>query len=348
MTSKEINDNDLMQLEAEYRSILPTAKSLSEELPKQLYKMLEKENLALGVPIECRVKDWIKIPEKLERNSLKINHIIELQDLVGARLIFLFKRDVPKVRELIEVNFKKVKMYDTQERLQDDQFGYTSIHYVVELNESWLKVPIFSQMKDLKVEIQVRTVAQHIWAAASHILQYKKETSVPPPIRRAIYRVSALLEIVDLEFDRVLEQREEYRTGIDVSDATETLNVDILEKLLDSLLPPANKDSAETYSDLLTDLLHFKVDTISTLNELIAKHYSEILKMDNKLVDEYRNFIGKLKMAPIHLRIRPERIERGVFFTHAGLVRSALRLEFGDEWKKYQSQKLPHLHDDSL
>lgn len=59
-------------------------------------------------------------------------------------------------------------------------------------------------MSGLKAEVQVRTVTQHVWAAASHVLQYKQEASVPLPVRRSIYRVSALLETVDLEFERVL------------------------------------------------------------------------------------------------------------------------------------------------
>jgi ppGpp synthetase/RelA/SpoT-type nucleotidyltranferase len=59
-------------------------------------------------------------------------------------------------------------------------------------------------------ELQLRTLAQHIWAVASHKLQYKREASVPVPIRRSINRVSALLEMVDLEFDRVLLEREQY------------------------------------------------------------------------------------------------------------------------------------------
>jgi putative GTP pyrophosphokinase len=66
---------------------------------------------------------------------------------------------------------------DAQLRLAEDQFGYASIHFAVELPASWLRVPSRAGLGGLRAEIQVRTTAQHIWAAASHKLQYKHEES---------------------------------------------------------------------------------------------------------------------------------------------------------------------------
>jgi hypothetical protein len=52
----------------------------------------------------------------------------------------------------------------------------------------------------LKAEIQIRTVLQHAWAAISHKLQYKREDDVPAPLRRKLFRLSALFELADDEF----------------------------------------------------------------------------------------------------------------------------------------------------
>ena len=70
-----------------------------------------------------------------------------------------------------------------------------------------------------------------------HTLQYKQEDSVPAPMRRAIHRVSALLEVVDLEFERLLKERESYRSDSGPINTDAILNVDLLEHLLDALLP---------------------------------------------------------------------------------------------------------------
>lgn len=100
-----------------------------------------------------------------------------------------------------------------------------------------LSVPSLNTLGGLAAEIQVRTMAQHIWAASSHVLQHKNESNVPLPVSRSIHRVSALLETVDFELERVLIDRERYSAEINLS-SEEPLNVDSLRKLLDSLLPP--------------------------------------------------------------------------------------------------------------
>jgi putative GTP pyrophosphokinase len=145
-------------------------------------------------------------------------------------------------------------------------------------------------MKNLKAEIQVRTTAQHIWAVASHTLQYKHEESVPLSVRRAIHRVSALLETVDLEFERVLEQREAYRSQSITSRQDEALNTDLLEEMLGQLLPPDNKKkSGEKYGELLDDLMAFGIDTQNSLINLLNEHKDEILRADQDMVEKYKN-----------------------------------------------------------
>ena len=118
--------------------------------------------------------------------------------------------------------------------MTEGQFGYQSWHYVIAFPEKWLSVPSLCDFRGLRAELQLRTIAQHLWAAASHKLQYKAESSVPLPIRRSIHRVSALLETVDLEFDRVLQEREDYLKQAASRQPTKPINVDVLAQILDS------------------------------------------------------------------------------------------------------------------
>ena len=202
------------------------------------------------------------------------------------------------------------------------------MHLVIELFDSWLSVPTFADMKGLRAEVQVRTTAQHIWAAASHTLQYKHEESIPPPIRRAIHRASALLEIVDLEFERVLEQRENYREGVSV-DIDNQLNSDLLEKVLDSILPEKNKVlDREDYADLLEDLFYFDIKTQKQLIDLWKKHRSASLKEDSERAKE------KLQvMLREHLQKREQKMAYSLFMSvlleqHLGMnmVKSGLNI----------------------
>jgi len=322
-----------LELESEYSYIAPLASRFADELSHQLQQLLDNNLVYLSFPIQLRVKSWQSISEKLQRKSFSINKINELNDLVGLRLILQFKRDIDKVCSLINTNFEVIEQYDTSERLRADQFGYSSIHFIIELPEKWLSVPTLAKMKGLRAEIQVRTTAQHIWAAASHTLQYKHEESVPPPIRRAIHRVSALLETVDLEFERVLEERETYREEPINVQSDEILNVDLLEKTIDSILPLKNKVDDEMYADLLEDLINFKINTPKMLLEILNKHKDKVLLEDAEMVQEQLSKQDKMTDE------FKSRLSAGVFYFHVGLVRRIMANNFGEKWKTYMKAK---------
>jgi ppGpp synthetase/RelA/SpoT-type nucleotidyltranferase len=281
----------------------------------------------LGVPLEGRVKAWSSIAEKSERKARQLTSVIDLDDLVGVRLILLFQRDVDVIHRLISETFQVLSTEDTASRLTETQFGYQSLHYVVRIPEGWEKVPSFAGLEAFKAEIQLRTLSQHIWAAASHKLQYKHEEGVPIPLRRSIYRVSALLETVDLEFNRVLEDRDAYvAKQVAIPRPEETLDVDTTKALLSQLLPAENQGDDEDYADLLSDLLQFEIDTGRKLRILLETHMPAILEKDAQVARRR----AKDDADGEDERVQARR-ERGVFFTHVGLVREALSEEFGDD-----------------
>ena len=276
--------------------------------------------------MEIRVKKWTSIENKLERKNLEIESILSLRDLVGVRAILLFLTDLDKIDELIRSTFEVTSTEDTADRLGEAQFGYQSLHYTIKVPLIWLEIPTMADFGDIQAEVQVRTLAQHIWAAASHKLQYKNEASVPPPIRRAINRASALLETIDLEFERILEKRREYR-DIEIPkgiDATE-LNVDILESMLRDRFPEANRsDGEENYSELLENLTALSVQTVADFDTILKGKYAATMEEERtqlSIVDPETGYIGSSE----------ERHRAGVYFTHVGLARVALAHHFGDE-----------------
>jgi putative GTP pyrophosphokinase len=298
----------------------------------QLAQLLHR-SVPLAFPVQHRAKAWASIAEKLQRVRLPLNELRELQDLVGFRLVLQFRRDVDRVCSLIEKAFKVVNRYDTVTRLREDQFGYSSVHYVVELPPEWLAVPTMAGLANLRAEIQVRTTAQHIWAEASQTLQYKNEKAVPQTLKRAIYRVSALLETVDLEFERVLSDRDSYKAEVAQTVlAGETLDVDTLQQVLDENWPNANKDAdGEDYAGLLTDLYALEVTPPTGLRKMISRWRDSALSKDTQRVATERKNPNP--------STREERVSSGVFFTHVGLTRSALEMEFPQRYKEFFHKK---------
>lgn len=318
------NGVDVKSLNHEYDLVFPVAKRYSECLASELRKMLEVKDITLGVPMENRVKDWKSIKEKIERKQITLKRLEDLTDLIGIRLILLFKRDVDGVAELLNEAFTVLSVEDTGERLGDSQFGYQSIHYNVQMPESWLNVPTMSEFGKFQAEIQVRTISQHIWAASSHKLQYKQEGNVPPPVRRAIHRVSALLETVDLEFERVLQDRTAYVSKLnDELEDNLPLDVDSLKRALEDIWPASNSSSDDPYAELLSELAVIGVFTSRELKETIGNLKSQVLKNDQQFVRKYQDdesFMNKLGEDYY------ERIARGVWLTHVGLTRQAIGL----------------------
>ncbi len=277
----------------------------------ELDHLLKKENVALGVPIESRIKAWESIAEKAERKSIEFDSVAKLNDLIGIRLILLFSKDLAVVSKMLNSNLTVIQSEDKSAQLGESQFGYQSQHFIIKAPDEWTKLPTWSDLGGLRVEIQVRTLAQHIWAAVSHKLQYKQEAGVPPPLRRAINRASALLETVDVEFDRLLIARDEYLEAESVvSDPDELLNVDLVEAVLTKIFPSANKSESEDYNDLLGDLVNFGIDNVGRLREVMKRHYVKIMDEEKKYTKKHRT---------------------PVFFRHVGLARHGLRCEFGSQ-----------------
>ena len=189
---------DLMVLQTEYERELERLDRFARELRAQLIELFQGAQVVLAVPLESRVKSWPSIAEKAERRGLQLSSILDFHDLVGLRAIFLFKRDLEKAARLVSQTFVVTAREDAGARLADTAFGYQSFHLRITTPPHWASLPSLRGCDGLSAELQLRTLAQHMWAAASHTLQYKKEASVPSAIRRAIYRASALLETVDL------------------------------------------------------------------------------------------------------------------------------------------------------
>jgi len=331
-----------INLKAEYNIKLSHHEKLRVELVTQLSHLLSNSKIKLAGPIESRVKDWESIAEKLNRNTVTRATLGDLNDITGLRIICLFLRDIAEVRRIVNNNFVVLREEDTSSRLSDNQFGYGSIHFEIELPAAWTTVPTFENLRGLKAEIQVRTVAQHAWAGASHVLQYKHEKDVPVPLKRSINRIAALLETVDLEFNRLAEMRDSYILQFNEDNnlneenpkiIDDNLNVDVLKQILDILLPPQNKYENEQYSILLEDLRSFQINEIGHLIDFIVKNLEAVIEDDKKTVAILQKNISNGTFDGSEQD--KLRLDSGVWWTHSGMIRRALIFENGDKANHY-------------
>jgi ppGpp synthetase/RelA/SpoT-type nucleotidyltranferase len=319
-------------LAAEYKELEPRAQAFGSELHRQIESLLGQNELRLAIPIERRIKSWASISEKVDRKAVNINSCRDISDLIGLRIILLFRRDALRTCELIEKHFTVHEHEDKSKVLEDSRFGYASFHYLVSAPETWRAVPTLSTLQDWRAEIQVRTLAQHIWATTSHTLQYKKEQDVPATIRRTINRAAAILETVDLEFERALDERENYLKAQHAESEADTLNVDLIARLLGDIFPPENKMDEEKYSQLIDELRFFGINSLSAFRSLLQRHLNSVLEEEHVRVEQEKN-----REQPVG--VTPERLAEGIFYNHVGLARRALNQEFGERYQVFQAQQ---------
>lgn len=122
--------------------------------------------------IESRVKKPASIIEKLRRKHfpLTVDSIFQnLHDVAGVRVICSFIEDIYDVAEMFlsQDDITLIERKDYIRRPKDN--GYRSLHLIVE-------VPIFlsDRTVNMKVEVQIRTMAMDFWAALEHQANYKK------------------------------------------------------------------------------------------------------------------------------------------------------------------------------
>ncbi len=135
---------------------------------------LEKERNPIE-SIKSRVKSIDSIVDKMIRKNLKFDSISgaeALNDIAGVRVICSFVDDIYMLADCLAMqdDIKIVRIKDYIKSPKEN--GYRSLHLLIE-------IPIFLKngKKNMKVEIQLRTIAMELWANLEHRLRYKKNIS---------------------------------------------------------------------------------------------------------------------------------------------------------------------------
>lgn len=172
-----------------------------------------------GIPVHSitsRTKEIDSFRRKMSKRVGKYRKLSDMTDLSGIRICCYLESQIKEVTKLIKKNFTvfpKLSV-DKKEIIDSDRFGYLSSHYVVKLAGNRAKLPEYKKYKDLLVEIQIRTILQHAWAAIEHDLGYKSNTEIPKNIRRKFSRLAGLLELADEQFDEIKKQIEHYSSKV--------------------------------------------------------------------------------------------------------------------------------------
>lgn len=151
--------------------------------------------------IKSRLKKMISIKEKLERKNLPLNfESLEenINDVAGVRVICGFPEDVYTLADAL-LKQDDIILLEKKDYIENPKpNGYRSLHLIV-------SVPIFleNEKRQMKVEIQLRTIAMDCWASLEHQLRYKKKNMFTEDMEKELYECAKLSSELDARMDKL-------------------------------------------------------------------------------------------------------------------------------------------------
>lgn len=288
--STEAQQQILSQFEGSY--------GLYEDFCRTLGHLLESVLAPRGIQthtVSYRAKSLESLREKVTRPDKSYIRLEEITDLADVRITTYFSDDVDRVAEAMQAEFSidLEASVDKRKYIDPDRFGYRSLHYVIALSENRALLPEYSRFKDLKCEVQIRSILQHAWAEIEHDLGYKSAAGVPAELRRKFARISSLLELADDEFGAIRNALAQYEKSVPnkIRNAPQTVDLDLPSfKALYSLPSAATSlDDAVvgagnfrftpklTRPDSLVERLHsFGITSVDTLEKIAFNERSNV------------------------------------------------------------------------
>lgn len=156
--------------------------------------------------IKTRLKSPESIMDKLSRRGLPFSaESIEqnLNDIAGVRVICAYISDIYMLRDALMRQDDIVLLQEKDYIKNPKPNGYRSLHLIVE-------TPIFlhDQKKQMRVEVQFRTMAMDWWASVEHKLRYKKPAA-PEEVNSELKECAEISADLDKRLEK-LRQRTEF------------------------------------------------------------------------------------------------------------------------------------------
>ena len=203
----KLSDGDIRsweEVQLRYNSALKQMNTKIEILNDE-FKEIHRYN-----PIE-HVKSRIKTPEsivkKLRRDGYEStleNMVNYVNDIAGIRIICSFTSDIYRIADMLasqqDIQVLTVKDY----MMNPKKSGYRSYHMIVQ-------IPVYFSdgLDEVKVEVQIRTVAMDFWASLEHKIQYKFEGQAPAHINAELFECARMVAELDAKMlslnDEILE-----------------------------------------------------------------------------------------------------------------------------------------------
>lgn len=181
------------------------------------------------------------------------NPLGQITDLAGVRVITYFPNTLSEIDLVLADEFTVIeKSNKGADLIEEERFGYQSIHYLVRLTPQRSRLPEYEPYENAITEIQVRTILQHAWAEIEHDIQYKSSSVIPNEIHRRFMALAGMFEIADREFQAIQDADKrltvQARSRVEEGQLEEVeITPDALKAFLDQKLGPDRRIADFSY-----------------------------------------------------------------------------------------------------
>ena len=158
--------------------------------------------------IKTRLKRVTSIKEKMLRRNFPMTlESIEqnLNDIAGIRVICSFPQDVYTLSESL-LKQDDIRLIERKDYIAAPKpNGYRSLHLIV-------ATPIYlaDGPREMKVEVQLRTIAMDFWASLEHQMHYKKDVHFTEDMERELLACAEMSAALDGRMDELRRKTEQY------------------------------------------------------------------------------------------------------------------------------------------
>lgn len=122
-------------------------------------------------------------------------------DIAGIRVICPFITDVYQIARMLlsQTDVELVRVKDYIREPKDN--GYRSLHMIV-------KISVFFSdgIRQVPIEIQLRTIAMNFWASTEHQLRYKKDKPMTPEMNERLKKCADIMADADYQMQKLAEE----------------------------------------------------------------------------------------------------------------------------------------------
>jgi len=199
--------------EKEWQSFcIPYEQTMQELIVKFQNMISEYQSLGLYSPVEQvtgRVKSFDSVTEKMKRMEITEADLEDrMTDIAGIRLICRFVEDIDTVVKIVRGRKDMEVIEETNYIDHQKESGYRSYHMII----SYPVYTVFGR-KNVKAEIQIRTLGMNFWCTIEHSLSYKYKGKVPKDVTERLQRASEAAFDMDKEMSSIRDEIMNLRKG---------------------------------------------------------------------------------------------------------------------------------------